>query len=374
MKISVVKETKIGEKRVALTPSVAKQFIKQGYTCFVETQAGYASNFSDEAYQEAGCSILTNKDELFQQADVVCKVNAPTAEEISSMKKGTVLISYLYHSFNPELVSQLCNQGISAFSMDAMPRISRAQSMDALSSQNNLAGYKAVILGADNLVKIFPLMMTAAGTLTPSRVLIFGAGVAGLQAVATAKRLGAIVEVTDVRPETKEQVESLGGKFIEVKGEGVTVEGGYAKEVSTEYLAKQKEAVNKSLAQADLVITTALVAGKKAPVLITEEQVKLMKLGSVIVDMAVEQGGNCALSELDKTVVKNGVTIIGQSNLPSTLAQNASELYAKNVYNFLLHLSTKDGMKWEVEEEITKGTLITHQQKIVHPSLQTAIA
>jgi NAD(P) transhydrogenase subunit alpha len=246
--------------------------------------------------------------------------------------------------------------------------------MDALSSQNNLAGYKAVILGADNLVKIFPLMMTAAGTLTPSRVLIFGAGVAGLQAVATAKRLGAIVEVTDVRPETKEQVESLGGKFIEVKGEGVKVEGGYAKEVSTEYLAKQKEAVNKSLAQADLVITTALVAGKKAPVLITEEQVKLMKLGSVIVDMAVEQGGNCALSELDKTVVKNGVTIIGQSNLPSTLAQNASELYAKNVYNFLLHLSTKDGMKWEVEEEITKGTLITHQQKIVHPSLQTAIA
>jgi NAD(P) transhydrogenase subunit alpha len=374
MKISVVKETKSGEKRVALTPSVAKQFIKQGYTCFVETQAGYASNFSDEAYQEAGCSILTNKDELFQQADVICKVNAPTDEEISSMKKGTVLISYLYHSFNPELVSQLCNQGISAFSMDAMPRISRAQSMDALSSQNNLAGYKAVILGADNLVKIFPLMMTAAGTLTPSRVLIFGAGVAGLQAVATAKRLGAIVEVTDVRPETKEQVESLGGKFIEVKGEGVTVEGGYAKDVSTEYLAKQKEAVNKSLAQADLVITTALVAGKKAPVLITEEQVKLMKLGSVIVDMAVEQGGNCALSELDKTVVKNGVTIIGQSNLPSTLSQNASELYAKNVYNFLLHLSTNDVMKWEIEEEITKGTLITHQQKIVHPSLQTATA
>jgi NAD(P) transhydrogenase subunit alpha len=246
--------------------------------------------------------------------------------------------------------------------------------MDALSSQNNLAGYKAVIMGADVMGKIFPLMMTAAGTITPSRVLIFGAGVAGLQAVATAKRLGAIVEVTDVRPETKEQVESLGGKFIEVKGEGVKVEGGYAKEVSEEYLAKQKEAVNKSLAQADLVITTALVAGKKAPVLITEDQVKLMKLGSVIVDMAVEQGGNCALSELDKTVVKNGVTIVGQSNLPSTLAQNASELYAKNIYNFLTHLSNKDGMKWELEEEITKGTLITHQQKIVHPNLQTATA
>ncbi len=374
MKIGVVKETKTGEKRVALTPAVAVQFIKQGYTCLVETNAGYASNFSDDAYTQAGCTIVNDKSSVLQQSDVVIQVNAPQKDEIAQMKSGTVLISYMYHAFNAELVNDLSNQGISAFSMDAMPRISRAQSMDALSSQNNLAGYKAVIMGADAMGKIFPLMMTAAGTITPSRILIFGAGVAGLQAVATAKRLGAIVEVTDVRPETKEQVESLGGKFIEVKGEGVKVEGGYAKEVSAEYLAKQKEAVNKSLAQADLVITTALVAGKKAPVLITEEQVGLMKLGSVIVDMAVEQGGNCAMSELDKTVVKNGVTIIGQSNLPSTLAQNASELYAKNIYNFLTHLSTKDGMKWELEEEITRGTLITHQQKTVHPSLQTATA
>lgn len=374
MKIAVLKETKAGEKRVALSPTVAQQFIKQGYSCLIETHAGYASNFSDETYQQAGCTIVASKSDLISQADIIVKVNAPTAEETGMMKSGAITISYLYHSFNPELVGQLSKQGVSAFSMDAMPRISRAQSMDALSSQNNLAGYKAVILGADTMGKIFPLMMTAAGTITPSRVLIFGAGVAGLQAVATAKRLGAIVEVTDVRPETKEQVESLGGKFIEVKGEGVKVEGGYAKEVSAEYLEKQKEAVNKSLSQADLVITTALVAGKKAPVLIKEEQVKLMKLGSVIVDMAVEQGGNCELSELDKTVVKNGVTIVGQSNLPSTLAQNASELYAKNIYNFLTHLSTKDGMKWEMEEDITKGTLITHQNKVVHPSLQQATA
>jgi NAD(P) transhydrogenase subunit alpha len=374
LKIAVLKESKANEKRVALTPSVAQQFIKQGYACLVESQAGYASNFDDDAYAKAGCKIVADKKALVQEADIITKVNAPTTEEIALMKNGTVLISYIYHSFNPELVSQLSKQGVSAFSMDAMPRISRAQSMDALSSQNNLAGYKAVIMGADTMGKIFPLMMTAAGTITPSRVLIFGAGVAGLQAVATAKRLGAIVEVTDVRPETKEQVESLGGKFIEVQAEGVKVEGGYAKEVSSEYLQKQKEAVNKSLAQADLVITTALVAGKKAPVLITEEQVKLMKLGSVIVDMAVEQGGNCAISELDKTVTKHGVTIVGQSNLPSTLAQNASELYAKNIYNFLTHLSSKDGMKWEMEEEITKGTLITHQQKTVHPSLQTATA
>lgn len=374
MKIAVVKETKAGEKRVALSPTVAQQFIKQGYSCLVESNAGYTSNFSDEAYQQAGCNVVSSKSDLIVQADVLIKVNAPTADEIGLMKSGTILISYIYHSFNAELVNALSKQGISAFSMDAMPRISRAQSMDALSSQNNLAGYKAVILGADTMGKIFPLIMTAAGTITPSRILIFGAGVAGLQAVATAKRLGAIVEVTDVRPETKEQVESLGGKFIEVKGEGVKVEGGYAKEVSHEYLEKQKEAVNKSLAQADLVITTALVAGKKAPVLITEEQVKLMKLGSVIVDMAVEQGGNCALSELDKIITRHGVTIVGQSNLPSTLAQNASELYAKNIYNFLTHLSTKDGMKWELEEEITQGTLITHQQKIVHPSLQPATA
>lgn len=373
MKIAVVKETREGEKRVALSPTVAKEFIKKGYSCVVETQAGYASNFSDEAYREAGCSIEQDKSRLLASADVVVKVNALTPDEISSLKEGSICISYMYHLFNPELVKALASKGVSAFSMDAMPRISRAQNMDALSSQNNLAGYKAVLLGANHMAKIFPLMMTAAGTITPSRVLIFGAGVAGLQAIATAKRLGAIVEVTDVRPETKEQVESLGGKFIEVKSdETVKVEGGYAKEVSASYLEKQKEAVNKSLAQADLVITTALVAGKKAPVLISESQVKLMKLGSVIVDMAVEQGGNCALSEKDAIVVKDGVTLIGISNLPSTLAQNASELYAKNIYNFLTHLSTSEKMNWDMEEEITRGTLITHQGKTVHPSLQTA--
>lgn len=374
MKIAVLKETRTGEKRVALTPATASQFIKLGFTCSIEAGAGYASNFSDEAYTQAGCTVVADRNSLLSEAQLVVKVNAPTPTEIEALKSGTVVVSYMYHAFNPELVSALARQGVSAFSMDAMPRISRAQSMDALSSQNNLAGYKAVILGAGHLVKIFPLMMTAAGTITPSRVLIFGAGVAGLQAVATAKRLGAIVEVTDVRPETKEQVESLGGKFIEVKGDGVKVEGGYAKEVSADYLAKQKEAVNKSLAQADLVITTALVAGKKAPVLITEEQVKLMKLGSVVVDMAVEQGGNCELSELDKVVVKHGVTIVGQSNLPSTLSQNASELYAKNIFNFITHLATKDGMKWEMEEEITQGTLVTHQGKVVHPSLKQANA
>lgn len=361
MKIAVLKESRAGENRVALTPTVAQQLVKAGYQVWVEPNAGYASNFSDDAYTKAGAEIK-DKSLLLSDADILTKVNAPNPGEILAMREGMVSISYLYAAFNAELVQQLSAKKISAFSMDAIPRISRAQNMDALSSQANLAGYKAVVLGATHLTKIFPLLLTAAGTVTPSRVLIYGAGVAGLQAVATAKRLGAIVEVTDVRPETKEQVESLGGKFIEVKSnEAAKVEGGYAKEVSAEYLAKQKEAVNKSLFQADLVITTALVMGKKAPVLITEEQVKQMKLGSVIVDMAVEQGGNCALSELDKVVVKHGVTLVGIANLPSTLATNASELYAKNIQNLLNHLATKEGFKFDLQEEITDKTLITHE-------------
>jgi NAD(P) transhydrogenase subunit alpha len=369
VKIGVIKETKSGEKRVALTPQVAAQLVKLGYSCSIEQGAGYSSNFSDDAYANSGCSIINDKQSLITQSDVLLKINAFTAEEIGICIPGVVTISYMYHLLDSDLVNACVSKQISSFSMDAMPRISRAQSMDALSSQNNLSGYKAVILGAMHMGKIFPLMMTAAGTITPARVLIFGAGVAGLQALATAKRLGAIVEVTDVRPETKEQVESLGGKYIEVQSDGVKVEGGYAKEVSANYLVKQKEAVNKSLSQADLVITTAMVAGKKAPVLITKEQVEIMKLGSVVIDMAMEQGGNCEMSKPNEVVVHNGVSIVGHTNLPSTLAQNASELYAKNVFNFLTHLSTSEGLKWELDEEITKGTLITHQGKVVHPSL-----
>lgn len=363
LKLSVIKESRHGENRVALTPQVCAQLIKAGHEVLVENGAGYASNFSDEMYSSSGCS-LASKEQVLNQTQILVKVNAPTSEEIQMLPEGAASISYMYAGNNPQLVEQLVAKKISSFSMDAIPRISRAQNMDALSSQANLAGYKAVILGASHLGRIFPLLMTAAGTITPSRVLIYGAGVAGLQAIATAKRLGAIVECTDVRPETKEQVESLGGKFIEVKGaEAAKVEGGYAKEVSADYLEKQKEAVNKSLYQADLVVTTALVMGRKAPVLITEEQVKNMKLGSVIVDMAVEQGGNCELSELDMVVNKHGVSLVGIGNLPSTLPQNASELYAKNIQNLLNHLATKDGFKYEFEEEITKGTLITHDGK-----------
>ncbi|HQX45219.1 MAG: Re/Si-specific NAD(P)(+) transhydrogenase subunit alpha [Saprospiraceae bacterium] len=365
MKLAVIKETRPNEKRVALSPQIVKQLIAKGYEVIVEQGAGELSAFIDQDYETAGAQISNSKTSLFKDGDVFLKINSFSSEEISELKNGSITLSLMYHSNHPEMLQALANQGVSSFSMDAIPRISRAQSMDVLSSQGNLAGYKSVILGAENMTRIFPLMMTAAGTITPSKVLIFGIGVAGLQAIATAKRLGAVVEATDVRPETKEQAESLGAKFITVKDEGVKVEGGYAKEVTAEYLAKQKEAVNKSLFLADLVITTALVMGRKAPVLITEDQVKQMKFGSVIVDMAAEQGGNCELTEPDKVVIKHGVKIVGITNLASTMATNASELYAKNVQNLLQHLSDKEGFKWDLEEEITKGTLIVHQGKVL---------
>lgn len=366
MKIAVLKETKSPEKRVALSPDVVKSLIKAGFTCTIEKDAGFATGFYDASYENVGASIATDKSTLLADADIVLKVNAPTKEEVSMMREESIVLSFMYAYTIPDVLAAMNQKKITSFSMDAVPRISRAQKMDALSSQANLAGYKTVILGANALGKIFPLMMTAAGTITPAKVLIFGAGVAGLQAVATAKRLGAVVEVTDVRPETKEQVESLGGRFLEVEGEGVKIEGGYAKEVSAEYLQKQKVLVSKHVADADIVITTALVIGKKAPMLVTEEMVKTMKPGSVIVDMAVESGGNCAVSEFNATVVKHGVTIIGEANLPSMVSVNASELYAKNISTLLLHLANKDGFKWEMEEEITKGSLITHKGELVH--------
>lgn len=365
MKIGVLKETKPFETRVALTPDLVKQITKKGFEVIIENEAGVSSSFSDDNYINAGANIGSRKDVC--QSDVVLKVNALTVEEIGFCKDGIVCISFLYAYTIPEVVEALKAKKISSFSMDAVPRISIAQKMDALSSQANLAGYKTVILGANALGRIFPLLMTAAGTITPVKVLIFGAGVAGLQAVATAKRLGAVVEVTDVRPETKEQVESLGGKFLTVEGvEGVKIEGGYAKEVSAEFLQKQKELVEAKIKEADLVITTALVIGKKAPVLVSEEMVKSMKTGSVIVDMAVESGGNCAVSEINKTVVKHGVTIIGESNLPALLPINASQLYATNISTLFYHLTDENGFKWNMEDEITKGSLITHNGELVH--------
>ncbi len=365
MLIGVLKETKEYERRVALSPDVVKLLKKKEFEVIIESGAGEGSYFSDEDYIQAGAKVGP-REEVFE-SDVLLKVNQFTLEEIGQMKEYASCISYMYAYQYPQLIEALNARRISSFSMDAVPRISRAQKMDALSSQANLAGYKAVLMGANHLGKIFPLMMTASGTITPAKVLIFGAGVAGLQAIATAKRLGAIVECTDVRPETKEQVESLGGRFLTVEGaDGVKVEGGYAKEVSAEYLEKQQQLIREKIKDADLVITTALVMGKKSPILVTEDMVKSMKTGSVIVDMAVESGGNCALSEKNATVVRHGVTIIGEANLPSLLPVNASNLYAVNISTLLLHLATRDGFNLDLEEEITKGVLITHQGELVH--------
>lgn len=368
MKIGAIKETRQDENRVALSPGVCKQFIKNGFECVIESGAGNNSFFSDEAYKEAGATILPTAKDVCSAVDVLCKVNPPSKEEIAILKEGTALICFVYHLTNKPLVEAVNSRKISLLSVDAMPRISRAQTMDVLSSQANLAGYKAVIIAANEAGKIFPMLMTAAGTIIPSKVVIFGAGVAGLQAIGTAKRLGAVVEVTDIRPETKEEVESLGGKFISFDtGGSVKIEGGYVKEAGEDVLKAQREILKKHLAVADVVITTALVPGKKAPVLITEEMVKVMKTGCVIVDMAVEQGGNCELSEAGKVVVKHGVKICGYMNLPSMLAPNASESYAKNIYAFLTHLATKDGMKWEMADEITSGTLICKDGQILKP-------
>ncbi|MCC6752609.1 MAG: Re/Si-specific NAD(P)(+) transhydrogenase subunit alpha [Saprospiraceae bacterium] len=365
MELGILKERREGEKRVAGTPQVVRQCVSKGYGVWVEKGAGEGSAFRDQDYEEAGAHLGADAGEVLKNADLVIKINPPSAEEIRLGKLGTCWMSLLFHLTNPETVKEISAAGQSAISMDAIPRISRAQSMDVLSSQSNLAGYKAVLLGSEYMTRIFPMMMTAAGTVPPARVLIYGVGVAGLQAIATAKRLGAVVEATDVRPETKEQAESLGAKFISVEGQGIVTEGGYAREVSDDYLAKQKEAVNKSLFNADLVITTALVMGKKAPVLITREQVEKMKYGAVIVDMAAEQGGNCECTEAGNVADFGGVKIVGISNLPSTLATNASELYARNAFNLLVHLTSKEGFKSDREEEIAKATWIVDQGKIV---------
>ncbi len=373
MKIAVPKETKPGEKRVALTPDVVKSLVAAGFECIVETTAGTGCFLDDSYYTGAGAVIVPDAASASANADVVIRVNPPLPREIALMKNGCVLISFMFAATNPALVAACVKQGVSSFSMDAIPRISRAQRMDALSSQANLGGFKAVLVAANALGKVFPLLMTAAGTIRPATVVIMGAGVAGLQALATAKRLGAIVEVSDIRPETKEQVESLGGKFIEVAGDNsLKVEGGYVKDVSAEFLAKQKELVGRHIEQADIVITTAQVSGKKAPVLVTQDMVKRMRPGSVILDMAVEQGGNCEGSELDKVVVKHGVIIIGESNLPGLLPRTASDLYARNAEAFLTHVATKDGFTWNMSDEITKGSLITHQGKAVHPGCEPA--
>ena len=364
MIIGVLKETQKGDNRVSITPKIAEQLIEKGFEVRVEEDAGANSSYKNSDYSKAGASIRTKAD-LFKNADVLIKINPFDNKELEKLKKGQIIMGQLFHKSHPNDMKIIADQGATAFSLDAMPRISRAQDMDVLSSQNNLAGYKAVIKGAYEMTKIFPLMMTAAGTITPARVLIYGVGVAGLQAIATAKRLGAIVEATDIRLETKEQTESLGAKFITVDNTGEAAsEGGYAKEASEDYARRQQEAVNASLFKADLVVTTAMVPGRTSPVLITEDQVKQMKHGAVIIDLAAAQGGNCELSKLNKPLVKHGVKIFGATIAPESVSTNASDLFAKNLYNYIVHLTEGDAFKWDLEDEITDETLIVYNGDI----------
>lgn len=363
MIIGVLKETKKGENRVSISPRIAQKMIDDGFALIVEDGAGENSSFNNKFYREAGARV-EKRGVVYKDSDVLVKINPFDEEDLKLVNEGQVLISQLYHQANPGLIQAIAEKKVSAFSMDAMPRISRAQEMDVLSSQHNLAGYKAVIYGAYLMKKILPLMMTAAGTIKPARVLIYGVGVAGLQAIATAKRLGAIVAATDIRPETKEQAESLGANFISVEGPVEASEGGYAKEASEDYLRRQQDAVNVELFRSDLVITTALVPGKKSPTLITKEQVGQMKNGAVIIDLAASQGGNCELSKLNKTVVYKGITIVGTTIAPESVSTHASDLYAKNMYNFITHLTENNALKWDLEEEITDGTLIVHEGQI----------
>ena len=375
--ITVPKENLPGENRVAIIPDVASKLKKAGFEVQVENNAGLNAGFTNEQYESAGAKIVKDIKQLYNSADVVLKVQRPVEHpelktpELNLMKEGTILITFLYPLHNFKNAKECADKGVNVISMDMIPRTTFAQKMDALSSQANLAGYKSVIMCANHLGKIFPLMMTAAGTISPAKVVIMGAGVAGLQALGTAKRLGAKVEVSDIRPSVKEEVESLGGKFIEVQtDENMQDEGGYAKEASEEFLKKQKELIFKHITDADIVITTALIPGKKAPVLVTEEMVKNMKQGSVILDMAVEFGGNCEVSEKDKVVTKHGVTIIGESNLPSLVPTHASEMYSKNILNLLNHISKEGKVELDLEDEIIKGALITHNKEVVNPRIK----
>jgi len=370
--IAIPKEVLPGENRVSIVPDVVSKLIKKGFTINVEQGAGMNAGFTDEKYTEAGATVLTSLEELYSSAEIVLKVQRPIdhpekgKHELELMKEGTLLIALLYSLHYPEVAKHCAEKGINVISMDAIPRTTLAQKMDALSSQANISGYKSVLMTANALGKIFPLMMTAAGTIQPARVVIMGAGVAGLQALGTARRLGAIVEVSDIRPAVKEEVESLGGRFIEVDtDEDMQDEGGYAKEASEEFLKKQKELIFKHVTNADIVITTALVPGRKAPILVTEEMVKGMRPGSVVLDMAVEFGGNCEISENGKTIKKHNVTIIGEPNLPSLVATNSSEVYSKNLMALLDHIVEENKLDLNLEDEIVKGSLIAFNKEVI---------
>ena len=380
MQIAVLKERRPGESRVAATPDTVKKLVALGTQVVVESGAGSGASLSDADYTAAGATIAPNAAAACANADMVFKIQKPMmadegTDEIAALKSGSMLVAHMSAITSKPTVQALAQRGVSAFALELMPRISRAQAMDILSSQSNLAGYKAVIDAAATFGRAMPMMMTAAGTIAPARVLVFGAGVAGLQAIATAKRMGAVVYATDVRYAAKEQVESLGGKFIvvdEEKMKAAETSGGYAKEMDEDFKRKQAEAVRAEVLKSDILVTTALIPGRPAPRLVTADMVAGMKAGSVIVDLAAEAGGNVEGCVRDQvTVTSNGVTIIGHCNLPSRLGRDASSLFARNIFNFVQLMIEKGGnLKVNWDDELIKGTLVTKDGQVVHPSLQ----
>ncbi len=374
MKVGVPKEIVVGENRVALVPDAVGLLRKAGPQILFESAAGDGAFFPDRAYEAAGATIVSDPVVLFTEADVVLKVQMPVLNpvlgkhEVELMREGAVLISFLQPLSHPDLVNRLVERKITSFSMDLIPRIARAQKMDALSSQSTVAGYKAVLAAASSLGKFFPMLVTAAGTIPPAKVLVLGAGVAGLQAIATARRLGAMVQAYDIRPAVKEQVESLGGTFIELDLGGKNTEdvSGYAEELSAESQEREKVLLRRHVPEADIVITTALIPGKRAPVLITAEMVQDMRAGSVIVDLAAEAGGNCELTEPDSVVTRYGVTIHGPLNVPSTMPVHASQMYSKNISSFLLQLVRNGKLELDFNDPVINDTSITHEGRVKH--------
>ena len=378
MKIAVPKEQELGELRVAQVPDTVARLVKQGFEVWVEAGAGLGAGYDDVAYEQAGAKITSDRTFLWQNADLVLKVNPPQNREDNTeldwLKPGATLVSFLNPLGNPDLIQQLAQRQITALSMELIPRSTRAQSMDALSSQANIAGYKSVLLAAASLPRIFPMMTTAAGTIPPAKVLVLGAGVAGLQAIATARRLGAVVEAFDIRPTVKEQVQSVGGSFIEINLEEETAaEGGYAKQVSGDTQELIRQGLSPHVAKVDVVITTAKVPGKPAPLLIAQETVAQMKPGSVIVDLAAESGGNCAGSEAGKNINYQGVTIISPTNLPSTVPVNTSQMYAKNLLNLVKHLAQDGELQLDFDDDITNSACVTYGGEIRNERIKSAL-
>ena len=382
MKISIPKEIQENESRVALVPQSVKKITQKGFEVLIESGAGEAALFQDKEYEEAGGKIVKDLEVLYSNADLIIKVRKPALNkktgrhELDLMKEEVCLVSLLEPSTSIDTVQKLLTKKISAFSLESIPRITRAQSMDVLSSMSTISGYKSVIIAASHLPKFFPMLMTAAGTIAPAKVFIIGAGVAGLQAIATAKRLGAVVEAFDTRKAVKEQTESLGARFIEldVGSEETEGEGGYAKQISKDLHQKELELIGKQAKKADVVITTAQVPGKKAPILITEQIVKEMQAGSVIVDLAADQGGNCELTELGNKTTVHGITICGFLNLPSSMPTHASQMFSKNMESVISHLIKNNQLNLDLNDEITKGALITHKGTIVQESIKGLLA